>query len=110
LFEARRDSEAVAVARRVKAKFPGEAEVSVVLAALLSQAGASGSRSANNDGRPAGIVEAVNLYRGLPPVQREKYGNPAFLRDGVHWPPRLTSAGLALAEIKVDDDGVLLSL
>jgi len=113
LFEAQRDGEAIALARRVKSKFPGEAEVSVVLAGILSQAGIPSSGGAANGSekqQPVGLTEATNLYRSLPPVQREKYSNPVFLRDTVRWPPRLTAAVIALSKIKVDVDGVLLSV
>jgi len=110
LFEAQRDGEAIALARRVKSKFPGEAEVSVVLAGILSQAGTSAAAAGSERQQPAGLTEATNLYRSLPPVQREKYSNPVFLRDTVRWPPRLTAAVIALSKIRVDVDGVLLSL
>lgn len=109
LFEAQRDGDAISLARRVKSKFPGEAEVSVVLAGILSQAGTAAAAGSEKQ-QPAGLTEATNLYRSLPPVQRGKYSNPVFLRDTVRWPPRLRAAVMALSKIKVDVDGVLLSL
>eukprot|EP00614_Pseudopedinella_elastica_P030979 CAMPEP_0172630864 /NCGR_PEP_ID=MMETSP1068-20121228/175923_1 /TAXON_ID=35684 /ORGANISM="Pseudopedinella elastica, Strain CCMP716" /LENGTH=351 /DNA_ID=CAMNT_0013441835 /DNA_START=109 /DNA_END=1164 /DNA_ORIENTATION=- len=81
LFEKEADAEALGIARRVKAKFAGEPEVQIVLAAL----------NAKYDPH-----EAAQLYRGLAPVQRQKYGSKAFLQESLRWPPRLVDAVLDL--------------
>ena len=75
LFEAGRDSEALAVARRVKAKFSGEAEVNIALAALLAGAASAGAGTVATGSSAAGgpAAEAATLYQALPPIQRKRY-------------------------------------
>jgi len=88
LFEARRDQEALVVLNRVKTKFSGEAEVNVALAAILVGSG----------DQKAGLA----LYRTLPAVQRQKYGDARFLDDVVRWPPRLKEVVLGLQKTSAE--------
>ena len=112
LFEARRDAEAVALARRLRSKFTGEAEVAVALAAMLLASGGGaigggegGSASSVGGGAVGGAVggtgfqEAAEIYRTLPPIQRQRYASEEFLTGTIRWPPRLVRAALDLSTL-----------
>ena len=84
LFEARRDAEAIALVRRLRQKFTGEAEVGLALAAMLLAAGSpssstdalgagfGGSSDGNNGASVSYFTEATEIYRSLPSIQRQR--------------------------------------
>lgn len=82
LLEVGKDAEALELLKRVKAKFDGEGEVNMAYAAMLSATGDD--------------AEALKIYRQIPPVQRQRYGDRVFLTDAVRWPPRLIEASIKL--------------
>lgn len=79
LFELRRDTEALALIRRVTQKYGDAPEVLTAFAALLELAE-----------EPAGSKATAAEERAqLSPADRAKYSDPKFARDTLHWPPRV---------------------
>jgi tetratricopeptide (TPR) repeat protein len=91
LYQNERDASALEVLRRVKSSFSGEAEVNAALAAVLAGMG-------NQEA-------ALEAYRSLPALQRQKYADPEFLQKVVRWPPRLQEAALTLRKMDAERAG-----
>lgn len=85
LFQQGREVDAVTIARRVRSKFPGEAEVAVALCCMLVEA--------------RQFAEASKLWFDQPLIQRQRYSDPEFLSKGVRWPPRAVAVAGGLGKL-----------